>query len=104
MVTRSSTWRIISAAGSLPLSRLASSNSRTSTIVLVMAWITGHDLTRTTKIYNKINERKARAIGLKRREHLALLADFEAGDNDIIAADLSECDSSVVGMKGGVSS
>lgn len=66
--------------------------------------VTGHDLTSTTKVYNKINERKARAIGLKRREHLALLADLEAGDNQFAAADLSECESALVGMKGGTSS
>jgi site-specific recombinase XerC len=63
--------------------------------------ITGHDQTSTTRIYNKVNERKAGAIALKRREHLALLADLEAGEDGEPAADLSERPNENVGMKGG---
>jgi hypothetical protein len=58
--------------------------------------ITGHDLQSTTQICNKPNDRKARAIALKRREHIALLAGLEALD----AAGLSECENNLVGMKG----
>lgn len=56
-----------------------------------MRAITGHDLQSTTQIYNKPNDRKARAIALKRRDHIALLADLEAADNEAAPADLSEC-------------
>ena len=66
--------------------------------------ITGHDLVATTTIYNKANERKARAIALKRREHISLLADLEAIDSDEPTADLSERENPIVGMKGGTSS
>lgn len=42
--------------------------------------ITGHEEAKTAQIYNKINERKARMIAAKRREHLALLAELESGE------------------------
>lgn len=60
-----------------------------------MRSVTGHDLTSTTKIYNKANERKARAIGLKRRKHIALLDAIKDQEN----SDLLECDISIVGME-----
>lgn len=66
--------------------------------------ITGHDQTSTTRIYNKANERKAAAIALARREHIALLAELQANDDDSAPADLSECTSTPVGMKGGTGS
>lgn len=55
-----------------------------------MRAITGHDLQSTTQIYNKPNERKARAIGLKRREHIALLSELEAPINESSPTSLSE--------------
>lgn len=39
--------------------------------------LTGHDQTSTTRIYNKANERKARIIAAKRREHIAMLEELE---------------------------
>lgn len=43
--------------------------------------ITDHEESKTAQIYNKINESKARAIAVRRREHLALLeSDAEESD------------------------
>lgn len=64
--------------------------------------LTGHDQTSTTRIYNKANERKAATIALARREHLTLLAELQANDDEAGTADLSECQVQPVGTKGGM--
>jgi hypothetical protein len=40
--------------------------------------ITGHSEAKTAEIYNKANERKARIIAAKRREHIALIEELES--------------------------